>query len=144
MNEAGPQPAGHDREDPHRDWQVTFDEDYRPFEAFPWVVNIGIFGHGMPELACRLLFLHLRLGTPLYEMTEQCRRIKGMAPTPHLREEVTVMWNMGVGDAIPDVLEMYSRGDAEDLYRSAGNRGKAAIRPGHAAGERRAEDGAVR
>ena len=39
---------------------VTFDENGRPFEMFGWIGKTGSFGHGMTELACRLLSLHLR------------------------------------------------------------------------------------
>ena len=41
---------------------VTFDEDDRPFEVFGWIGKTGTFGHGMTELACRLLSLQLRRG----------------------------------------------------------------------------------
>ena len=63
---------------------VTFDEDERPFELFGWIGKTGSFGHGMTELACRLLSLHLRRGTPIEEIIEQCRGIKDMAPTPNV------------------------------------------------------------
>ena len=60
---------------------VTFDENCRPFEVFGWIGKIGTFGHGMTERACRLLSLHLRRGTPLEEVIEQCRGIRDMTPT---------------------------------------------------------------
>ena len=44
---------------------VTVDENGRPFEVFGWIGKTGTFGHGMTELACRLLSLHLRRGTPI-------------------------------------------------------------------------------
>ena len=34
---------------------VTVDESGRPFEVFGWIGKTGTFGHGMTELACRLL-----------------------------------------------------------------------------------------
>ena len=94
---------------------VTFDGDDRPFEVFGCIGKTGSFGHGMTELVCRLLSLHLRRGTPLQEIIEQCRGIKDMVPTPNLQDDRTVVWNTGVGDAIAQVLQMYSREDIEDL-----------------------------
>ena len=87
---------------------VTFDEDERPFELFGWIGKTGSFGHGMTELACRLLSLHLRRGTPIEEIIDQCRGIKDMAPTPNQLDDGTVVWNTGVGDAIAHVLRRYS------------------------------------
>ena len=94
---------------------VTFDDDDRPFEVFGWIGKTGTFGHGMTELACRLLSLHLRRDTPLEEIIEQCRGIKDMAPTPNQLDDGTVVWNSGVGDAIAQVLLMYSQEDIEEL-----------------------------
>ena len=87
---------------------VTFDEDERPFELFGWIGKTGTFGHGMTELACRLLSLHLRRGTPIEEIIEQCRGIRDMTPTPNVQDDGTVVWNTGVGDAIAQVLRKYS------------------------------------
>ena len=95
--------------------EVMFDEHYVLFKQFGWIGKTGSFGHGMTELACRLLSLHLRRGTPIDEIIEQCRGIKDMAPTPNVQDDGTVMWNTGVGDAISQVLQMYSRRDVEDL-----------------------------
>ena len=86
---------------------VTFDENGRPFELFGWIGKTGSFGHGMTELACRLLSLHLRRGTPIEEIIEQCRGIRGMAPTPNRLDDGTVVWNTGVGDAIAQVLQEF-------------------------------------
>ena len=86
---------------------VTFDEDDNPFEVFGWIGKTGSFGHGMTELACRLLSLHLRRGTPLEAIIEQCRGIKDMAPTPNLQGDGSVVWNTGVGDAIGQVLQEF-------------------------------------
>ena len=73
------------------------------------------FGHGMTELACRLLSLHLRRGTPIEEIIEQCRGIRDMTPTPNVQDDGTVVWNTGVGDAIAQVLRKYSEENPEDL-----------------------------
>ena len=86
---------------------VTFDESGRPFEVFGWIGKTGTFGHGMTELACRLLSLHLRRGTPIEEIIEQCRGIRDMAPTPNRLDDGTVVWNTGVGDASAQVLQEF-------------------------------------
>ena len=94
---------------------VTVDENGRPFEVFGWIGKTGTFGHGMTELACRLLSLHLRRGTPIEEIIEQCRGIRDMTPTPNVQDDGTVVWNTGVGDAIAQVLRKYSEENPEDL-----------------------------
>jgi hypothetical protein len=94
---------------------VTFDEDERPFELFGWIGKTGSFGHGMTELACRMLSLHLRRGTPIEEIIEQCRGIRDMTPTPNVQDDGTVVWNTGVGDAIAQVLRKYSEENPEGL-----------------------------
>ena len=43
---------------------VSTDEDGEPFEVFGWLGKGGSFQHGVTELACRLISLHLRRGTP--------------------------------------------------------------------------------
>ena len=90
-----------------------FDEDDRLFEVFGWIGKTGTFGHSMTELACRLLSLHLRRGTPLEEIIGQCRGIKDMAPTPNLQDDGTVVWNTGVGDAIAQVLQQLAHEERE-------------------------------
>ena len=107
---AGSQPA-----EPDLYLTVTFDEDERPFELFGWIGKTGSFGHGMTELACRMLSLHLRRGTPIEEIIEQCRGIRDMAPTPNVQDDGTVVWNTGVGDAIAQVLRKYSDENSEGL-----------------------------
>ena len=87
---------------------VTLDENGRPFEVFGWIGKTGTFGHGMTELACRLLSLHLRRDTPIEEIIAQCRGIRDMTPTPNELADGTVVWNTGVGDAIAQVLGQYS------------------------------------
>ena len=46
---------------------VSEDEDGEPFEVFGWLGKGGSFQHGVTELACRLISLHLRRGTPVAE-----------------------------------------------------------------------------
>ena len=46
---------------------VSLDEDGEPFEVFGSIGKAGSFTSGVTELACRLISLHLRRGTPLGE-----------------------------------------------------------------------------
>ena len=59
---------------------VSTDEDGEPFEVFGWLGKGGSFQHGVTELACRLISLHLRRGTPVEEIIDQCRGIQEMQP----------------------------------------------------------------
>ena len=60
---------------------VSTDEDGEPFEVFGWLGKGGSFQHGVTELACRLISLHLRRGTPVEEIVDQCRGIQEMQPS---------------------------------------------------------------
>ena len=51
---------------------VSTDEDGEPFEVFGFLGKGGSFQHGVTELACRLISLHLRRGTPVEEIIDQC------------------------------------------------------------------------
>ena len=83
---------------------MTFDTHERIPEKFGWIGKTGTFGHGMTELASRLLSLHLRRGTPFQAIVEQCDGIKGIFPTPNRLDDGTGVWNTGVGDAIARIL----------------------------------------
>ena len=50
--------------------------DGEPFEVFGWLGKGGSFQHGVTELACRLISLHMRRGTPLEEVIDQCQGIQ--------------------------------------------------------------------
>ena len=54
---------------------VSVDEDGEPFEVFGFLGKGGSFQHGVTELACRLISLHLRRGTPLEEVIDQIQGI---------------------------------------------------------------------
>ena len=64
---------------------VSLDEGGQPFEVFGWFGKGGSFQHGVAELACRLISLHLRRGTPLEEIVDQCRGIQEMKSHAALR-----------------------------------------------------------
>ena len=59
---------------------VSVDDDGEPFEVFGYLGKGGSFQHGVTELACRLISLHLRRGTPVEEVIDQCQGIAEMQP----------------------------------------------------------------
>ena len=86
---------------------VGLDEDGQPFEVFGSLGKAGSLQHGMTELACRLVSLHLRRGTPIDEIIGQIRGISEMQPWPNRMEDGTTAWVKGLGDAIALVLRDY-------------------------------------
>ena len=86
---------------------MGLDEDGQPFEVFGSLGKAGSFQHGMTELACRLVSLHLRRGTPLDEVVDQCQGISEMQPWPNLMEDGGTVYVRGLGDAIALVLREY-------------------------------------
>ena len=91
---------------------ISVDEDGEPFEVFGHLGKGGSFQHGVTELACRLISLHLRRGTPLEEVIEQMQGIQEMAP----------FWNqldgrsfpvLGLGDGIAHILRAHLRARKE-------------------------------
>ena len=92
---------------------VGLDEDGRPFEVFGSLGKAGSLPHGMTELACRLVSLHLRRGTPLGEIIGQIQGISEMQPWPNRMEDCTTAWVKGLGDAIALVLRDYLDTQAE-------------------------------
>ena len=91
---------------------VCVDEDGEPFEVFGYLGKGGSFQHGVTELACRLISLHLRRGTPLEEVIDQCQGIQEMAP----------FWNqlggksfavLGLGDGIAHILKQHLKAREE-------------------------------
>ena len=86
---------------------VGLDQDGQPFEVFGSLGKAGSLQHGMTELACRLVSLHLRRGTPLDEIIGQVQGISEMQPWPNRMEDGTTAWVKGLGDAIALVLREY-------------------------------------
>ncbi len=86
---------------------VGLDEDGQPFEVFGSLGKAGSLQHGMTELACRLVSLHLRRETPVEEIIHQCQGISEMQPWPNPMEDGTTAWVKGLGDAIALVLRDY-------------------------------------
>ena len=78
---------------------VCLDEDGQPFEVFGSLGKGGSFQYGVTELACRLISLHLRRGTPIEEIIEQCQGIQEMQPyvnpMPDGRQGVLIVMVVG-------------------------------------------------
>ena len=83
---------------------VCLDEDGEPFEVFGSLGKAGSLQHGVTELACRLVSLHLRRGTPLDEIVDQCQGISEMQPWPNVMEDGSTVYVRGLGDGIALIL----------------------------------------
>ena len=83
---------------------VSTDEDGQPFEVFGWLGKGGSFQHGVTELVCRLISLHLRRGTPLEEVIDQIQGIQEMAPFWNQLADGRSVSILGLGDGIAHIL----------------------------------------
>ena len=92
---------------------VGLDQDGQPFEVFGSLGKAGSLQHGMTELACRLVSLHLRRGTPLDEIIGQIQGISEMQPWPNRMGNGGTVYVRGLGDAIALVLREYLETSAE-------------------------------
>ena len=86
---------------------VSTDEGGEPFEVFGWLGRGGSFQHGVTELACRLISLHLRRGTPQDEVIDQCRGIQEMQPFFNRLPDGKSIAVLGIGDGIAHVLKQH-------------------------------------
>ena len=84
---------------------VSTDEEGEPFEVFGTLGKAGSFTTGVTELACRLISLHLRRGTPLDEIIEQIRGIAEMQPFANQLPDGASVWVLGLGDGIAHILK---------------------------------------
>jgi len=84
---------------------VSLDEDGEPFEVFGFLGKGGSFQHGVTELACRLISLHLRRGTPLEEVIDQMQGIQEMQPFWNLLGDGRSVPVHGLGDGIAHILK---------------------------------------
>ena len=91
---------------------IAVDEDGEPFEVFGHLGKGGSFQHGVTELACRLISLHLRKGTPVEEIINQCSGIQEMAPFWNQLDGKSVPV-LGLGDGIAHVLKTHLRAKPE-------------------------------
>ena len=92
---------------------VSVDEDGEPFEVFGHLGKGGSFQHGVTELACRLISLHLRRGTPLAEIINQCQGIAEMQPFYNVLPDGRSVPVLGLGDGIAHVLKAHQRAEEE-------------------------------
>ena len=86
---------------------VSVDEDGEPFEVFGFLGKGGSFQHGVTELACRLISLHLRRGTPIEEIVDQIAGIQEMAPFWNQLEDGRSVPVLGLGDGIAHILKAH-------------------------------------
>ena len=92
---------------------VSTDEDGEPFEVFGWLGKGGSFQHGVTELACRLISLHLRRGTHLEEIIDQCQGIAEMQPFFNTMPDGKSVAILGLGDGIAHILKAHLRAREE-------------------------------
>ena len=92
---------------------VSTDEDGEPFEVFGWLGKGGSFQHGVAELACRLISLHLRRGTPIEEIVDQCQGIAEMQPFWNTLSDGRSVPVLGLGDGIAHILKAHLRAREE-------------------------------
>ena len=90
---------------------ISTDDDGEPFEVFGTLGKAGSFEGGVTELACRLVSLHLRRGTPLEELIGQCQGIHEMQPWPNQLNDGTTVFVHGLGDAIAHVLKGFLKSE---------------------------------
>ena len=92
---------------------VSTDEDGQPFEVFGFLGKGGSFQHGVTELACRLISLHLRRGTSLEEVIDQIQGIQEMQPFWNQLGDGRSVPVLGLGDGIAHVLKAHLRAREE-------------------------------
>ena len=100
---------------------VSVDEDGEPFEVFGWLGKGGSFQHGVTELACRLVSLHLRRGTPLDEVIDQMQGIQEMQPFWNQLGDGKSVPVRGLGDGIAHILKAHlkAREERESAHSEA-------------------------
>ena len=92
---------------------LCVDEEGQPFEVFGVIGKAGSFTHGMAEIVCRLVSLHLRRGTPIAEIIDQIQDIQVMQPFVNQLDNGEIIWIRGMGDGIAYLLKGFIPGDGE-------------------------------
>jgi len=92
---------------------VSVDEEGGPFEVFGHLGKGGSFQNGVTELACRLVSLHLRRGTPLQEVIGQMQGISEMQPFWNQLGDGRSVPVLGLGDGIAHILKTYVKAEKE-------------------------------
>ena len=98
---------------------VSTDEDGEPFEVFGVLGKGGSFQHGVTELACHLISLHLRRGTPVEEVIDQCQGIQEMAPFFNKMADGRSVAVLGLGDGIAHILKAHLKAKEEREAKQA-------------------------
>ena len=94
---------------------VCVDDDGRPVEVLGSLGKAGSPERGMVETACRLISLHLRRGTPLADIVDECRGIAEMQPWPNRMPGGRTVQVRGIADGIAHVLREFAGADGEKL-----------------------------
>lgn len=94
---------------------VALDGDGDPLELFGRMGKAGGFEQGVTELACRLISLHLRRGTPLEDVLDQCRGVGGMEPRLNRLGDERPVFVKGLGDGIAHILKGFVREDGRPM-----------------------------
>ena len=105
---------------------VSVDEEGQPFEIFGFLGKGGSFQHGITEIVCRLVSLHLRRGTPLEEIIDQIQGIQEMAPFWNTLGDGRTVAVLGLGDGIAHILNDHLKAKEERQATQAGAEVKAA------------------
>ena len=92
---------------------VSLDEEGEPFEVFGSIGKAGSFTSGVTEAVCRLVSLHLRRGTPVAEIVDQCQGIAEMQPFANQIGDGSSVWVLGLADAIAHVLKLHLKEQEE-------------------------------
>ena len=98
---------------------VCVDDDGRPVEVLGSLGKAGSPEHGMVETACRLISLHLRRGTPVEEIVDQCRGIADMQPWPNRMPGGRTVQVRGIADGIAHVLRAVAEEEIEQIHAMA-------------------------
>ena len=97
---------------------VALDGDGDPFEVFGRMGKSGSFEQGVTELACRLISLHLRRGTPLEDVIDQCRGVGGMEPRLNRLPGGRPVFVQGLGDGIAHILKGFVKEDTQAMEKT--------------------------
>ncbi|MDE2752505.1 MAG: hypothetical protein OXI83_08025 [Gemmatimonadota bacterium] len=92
---------------------VSVDEEGQPFEIFGFLGKGGSFQHGITEIVCRLVSLHLRRGTPVEEIIDQCAGIQEMQPFFNVLQDGRSVAVLGLGDGIAHILKGHLKAGVE-------------------------------
>ena len=92
---------------------VSVDEDGEPLGVFGFLGKGGSFQHGVTELACRLISLHLRRGTPIKDIIDQIQGIQEMQPFFNRLDDGRSVAVLGLGDGIAHILKEHLKSKQE-------------------------------